>query len=112
VPNRPRYGATSPAHDFAGILAAINVEHPDGANWEPVLYLLATSSPFTEHLHLVLRRIRRIAQRIPAEIVSQLEPVLRQLMRSGAVLVPGNTHVRGSATAALAETSPRRNHEY
>ena len=34
-------------------LEAINVERPDGANWEPVLDLLATRSPFTEHLHLV-----------------------------------------------------------
>jgi hypothetical protein len=99
-------GATSPAYDFAGVLAAVNVERPDDANWEPVLDLLATSSPFTEHLHLVLRRIRRIAPRIPADVVDRLEPVLRSLMTSRAILFPGNTHVRGSAAAALAAVRP------
>lgn len=87
----------------ASVLAAINVQHPEQADWSPIVGLLGTLSPFTSHLDNLLRMLRRIAPRINADAAGQLAPTLRSLLETPpAFLFPGHRDIRGAAGAALA----------
>lgn len=94
--------------NFAAILVLINVWHPVQADWHPIISLLSTKAPFTEHLHAPLVELRGHGENIPAFVVTELVPALRELMikppsRSGFF---GSPDVRGDAAAALAAVSP------
>ena len=91
----------------ADALARINAQRPEHSDWEPVLDLLRTESPFTGHLERVLRTLRLIGPRVRDDAADRLQPVLHHLMTSRpAVLFPDHRDVRGLAAGALASIRP------
>lgn len=91
----------------AAVLAAVNVQHPEQADWNPILGLLSTPSPFTDHLDRLLRMLRQTALRIDAAAANRLAPALRSLLETPSTfLFPGHVDIRGAAGGALAAIKP------
>ncbi|WP_338760910.1 DUF4365 domain-containing protein [Nocardia vulneris] len=97
-------------HSFAATLVLINVAYPEYADWNPIIALFSLRSPFADQLASPLSALRRWGARVPADVIDQLEPGLRRIMRSLPQLHPlfGERDLRGIASAALAALDPTR----
>ncbi|MCW2690477.1 MAG: hypothetical protein JWR37_5367, partial [Mycobacterium sp.] len=100
-------GTALPPPNFAGTLALVNVEHPDHADWQPVVHLLGTESEFTEFLQRPLQTLRALRTRVPDAAAEQLRPIIHSLTSATDYLkLPGQPDLRGLAAATLAAIAP------
>ena len=97
-----------PPPNFAGTLAVINVEHPDHADWQPVLDLLGTPTDYTSVMQGPLQALQMLRTRVPEAAAHQLRPLIDALSTAtDHENLPGDPDVRGLAAATLAALAPQ-----
>lgn len=99
------YGYGGP--DLGNILTILNMWHPEAADWEPIVDLLAEQSASTHQLSGTLLALSWMPERVPEHIVERVTPLLRERMtRTPSQSSPVHQDVRGGAADALNSLRP------
>lgn len=87
--------------DLGRTIALLNVWHPNAAQWEPIIELLADPSTAADHLAGTLAVLSWTPEQIPSSVAERILPLLSHLMQHAPIQNPiSTTDVRGLAAEA------------